>query len=240
MRYITIGRAPALPPDFLSCYPSHQRPSLSDIQELAIKGRLHTTDYDIVLLVRNPTPPPSPDAPSSVGRAACLLNAEPVRIYVSLLMRPWIMQACHSTASCHLGTTRTLRMLERIYRWIDMNACTRWWLRYCLKCQARKTPRLTVRWPIIFVPVQEGPGIAISVDYFGPLPVTPRGNTCILLITDRFSRRADMFAVTAPEFTAEGTANILVNQYIPLWGCPRTILLHNGLQFCSKLSQAVY
>ena len=45
----------------------------------------------------------------------------------------------------------------------------------------------------------------------------------------RFSRRADMFAVTAAEFTAEGTANILVNQYIPLWGCPRTILSDYGL-----------
>ena len=49
-----------------------------------------------------------------------------------------------------------------------------------------------------------------------------------------------MFPVTAAEFTAEGTANILVNQYIPLWGCLRTILSDNGLQFCSKLSQAVY
>ena len=55
-------------------------------------------------------------------------------------------------------------------------------------------------------------GLAISVAYFGPLPVTPRGNTYILLITDRFSRRAGMFPVTAAEFTAEGTANILVNK----------------------------
>ena len=68
----------------------------------------------------------------------------------------------------------------------------------------------------------------------------PRGNTYILLFTDRFSRRADMFPVTAAEFTAEGTANILVNQYIPLWGFPRTILSDNSLQFCSKLLQAVY
>ena len=83
------------------------------------------------------------------------------------------------------------------------------------------------------MPLPEGPGIAISVDYFGPLPVTSRGNTYILLITYRFSRRADMFAVIAAEFTAEGTANILVNKFILLWGCPRTILSDNGLQFCS-------
>ena len=90
------------------------------------------------------------------------------------------------------------------------------------------------------MPLPEGPDIAVSVDYFGPLPVTPRVNTYIQLFTDRFSRPADMFPVTAAQFTAEGTANILVNQYIPVWGCPRTIRSDNGLQFCSKLSQAVY
>ena len=89
------------------------------------------------------------------------------------------------------------------------------------------------------MPLSEGPGVAISVGYFCPLPVTPRDNTYILLITDRFSRRADMFAVTAAEVTAEGMANSLVNKYIPLLGCQRTILSDNGLQFCSKLSQAV-
>ena len=33
-----------------------------------------------------------------------------------------------------------------------------------------------------------------------------------------------MFAVTAAEFTVEDTVNILVNQYIPLWGSLRIIL----------------
>ena len=40
-----------------------------------------------------------------------------------------------------------------------------------------------------------------------------------------------MFAVTAAELTAEGTANILVNRFIPLWGCPSTLLSDIGLQF---------
>ena len=90
------------------------------------------------------------------------------------------------------------------------------------------------------MPLPEGSRVVVNVDYFGPLPVTPRGNTYILLFTDRFSRWADMFPVTAAEFTAEGTANILVDQYISSWGCPRTILSDNGLQICSKLSQTVY
>ena len=121
-----------------------------------------------------------------------------------------------------------------------MNVCTRWWLRHCLKCQARKTSRLTVRWPIITMPLPDGPGVAVGVDYFGPLSATPGGSIYIVPLTDRFSRWAGMFPGTATEFTAEGTANILVNQYIPLWGCPCTILSDNRLQFCSKLSQAVY
>ena len=70
-----------LPPNVLACYLSNKRPSISDIQELAGKGRLHTTDDDIVLLVRYPTlPPRRSDKPNSAGRAACLLNDEQVRI----------------------------------------------------------------------------------------------------------------------------------------------------------------
>ena len=90
------------------------------------------------------------------------------------------------------------------------------------------------------MPLPEGPGIAVNVDHYGPVPVTPRGNTYILLFADGFSRRADMVVVTADTFTAEGTANIPINRYILLWGCPRSILSDNGPQFCLKLSHAVY
>ena len=68
IRYISIDRPSALPPDFLAFYPSFNRPSISDFQVLAGKGRLHTSDDDIVLLVRNPTlRPTSSDKPNSVG-----------------------------------------------------------------------------------------------------------------------------------------------------------------------------
>ena len=91
---------------------------------------------------------------------ACLLNDEPIRIYVPLLMRPWVMQACHSTASYHLGAKRTLRIFERFCWWIGISICTRWCLRNCLKCPARKTSRLTVRLPVISTPLQ---GLALPL-----------------------------------------------------------------------------
>ena len=123
MQFISIGRPSILPLDVLACYPSHKRPSLSDIQELGGKGRLHITDDDIVLLVRNPTLPPTrSDKLNSVGRAACLLNDELVRIYAPLPMRPWILPACHLTASCHLGTTRNVACAGAVLL-VDQHEC---------------------------------------------------------------------------------------------------------------------
>ena len=110
----------------------------------------------------------------------------------------------------------------------------------CLRGQARKTPRQTVCWPVLPNPLPNSPGVAVSVDYFGPLPITARGNSYILLFKDRFSRRADMFAVTTAEFTVEGTANILVSRFNRLWGCPSTLLSDNGPQFCARLATATY
>ena len=114
-RYIPLGRPEVFPADVLSRFPSHQRPPFSEVQELVKKGRLHTTDAGIILPALQPSPPQASDTQPPMGRTACLLNDEPIRIYVPLLMRLWDIQACHSTASCHLGTTRTLRMLKRFY-----------------------------------------------------------------------------------------------------------------------------
>ena len=124
-------------------------------------------------------------------------------------------------------------MLTWFYWWIGKDVSASWWIRHCLHCQTRKTNRHAIRWPTLSFPIPNGPGINVSIDYFGPLPLTPRGNVHIVLLTDRFSRLADMFAVSAENFTAAGTADLL-------WGCPVTILSDNGQQFTSKRATTVY
>ncbi|CAB1115089.1 unnamed protein product [Ectocarpus sp. CCAP 1310/34] len=89
-------------------------------------------------------------------------------------------------------------------------------------------------------PSLQGPGTVVGVDFFGPLSMTAKGNSYIWLFTNRFSRRADMFAVSAAKLTAKGTAQIFVNQYMTKWGCPTTLLSDNRLHFCPKLSMAIY
>lgn len=66
------------------------------------------------------------------------------------------------------------------------------------------------------------PGIFICVDYFGPPPLTPRGNAYVLLVTDCFSRRDDMCTATGTHITATGTVNILIDQSVDTsLGIPR-------------------
>ena len=115
IRYFLLGSPSVLPNDCLLHVAPHKRPPLSEVCSLADKGRLYTDDDGILLLVWKLTPPDSvcPDKPD--GRAARLLHNEPTRIYIPLLIRPWIVHACHANASCHLGVARTLAMLERFY-----------------------------------------------------------------------------------------------------------------------------
>ena len=62
----------------------------------------------------------------------------------------------------------------------------------------------------------------------------------VLLYTDRSGRDIAAYEVTQDERTAEGTARIFVEQYIPLWGCPHTLLSDNGSEFVARLSLAIY
>lgn len=62
------------------------------------------------------------------------------------------------------------------------------------------------------------------IDHFGPLPVMGRGNRYVLLVTDLFSHEAAMYVVTNAQFIAVGTADIVVNEFIPKWGCTSSLL----------------
>lgn len=158
-------------------------------------------------------------------RAANLTISELPRGYVPMLFRPRVMHNCYALVLCHLGVRRTLRMLEGVYWCVSTESSTRRWIRHCLRCRGRNNDLDTVRWPTLTTLLPNGPDELVSVDYFGALVVTVR-HACILIFTDRFNRRADMFAITSNEFR-----NYCQRGYRPT--------TNHGLQFCLKLSVAV-
>ena len=64
------------------------------------------------LLVRRPTHEPVLRPNRKIGRYERLLGDESVRVYVSLMLGPWVMERTHKEA-VHLGEKVTLAMLER-------------------------------------------------------------------------------------------------------------------------------
>ena len=230
MTLLQQGLGGASPHDIILQFPLRVRPTVQQVLELAAKTKLFPNEGNFSLLVKRNT---SSAELSHSGRRV-------PQIYVPMLMRPWVLRGCHADSVCHFGVTRTLQMLQRFYWWVGLDQSVQWWIRRCLFCQARKTSRQTIRWPTTLMPLPSGPGQIVSVDYFGPLPITRNGNKHILLYTDIFSRHIAAYAVIQDERTAEGTARIFVEKYIPLWGCLHTLLSDDGSEFVAGLALAIY
>ena len=127
-----------------------------------------------------------------------------------LLPRPWVMDCAHKE-SVHLGEKVVLTLLQRYHWWIGMADRVRWWIRRCHTCQARKSARSTIRWPLGSQPLTSRPGQMVSFDLLGPLLETKNGNVYVFLIVDLFSRHAEGYPITKDEKTARGCASKIVD-----------------------------
>ena len=85
-RYIQLGRPNPSPRSLCNHLPSHTRPDIADITDLAAKGRLLEGDDDTILFGRKPITVAS--APGHNSHKSRPPFDDPVRIYVPLLARP--------------------------------------------------------------------------------------------------------------------------------------------------------
>ena len=148
-------------------------------------------------------------------------------------IRPEILQQMHnSVISGHLGQKKTLEKLLQRFYWFNVREDVQMWLLKCDICAANKPPIRTPRAPLGKMLVG-APLDRISVDFLGPLPVTPRNNRYILLATDHFTKWVEVMAV--PDQTAKTCAQKLLNEVIARYGCPLTILSDQGGAFESSI-----
>jgi len=73
----------------------------------------------------------------------------------------------------------------------------------------------------------------VAVDLVGPMPLSARGNTWILVLTDHFSQWADALAI--PDATAPTVARALNQNVFCYLGLPKQIHTERSAQFQSQL-----
>ena len=104
-RYMQLGRPDPPPRSLYDHLPSHTRPEIADITDLAAKCRLLEGDDDTILLVRKPITTVSVPSAHNSRRSRPPFD-EPVRIYVPLLAMDHarIPRRCFLPPRCHKNT----------------------------------------------------------------------------------------------------------------------------------------
>jgi len=72
----------------------------------------------------------------------------------------------------------------------------------------------------------------VAVDSVGPMPLSARGNTWILVLTDHFTRWVDALAI--PVTSAPTVARVLNQKVFCYFGLPEKIHTNKGAQFQSQ------
>ena len=132
----------------------------------------------------------------------------------------------------HLGQKKTRSKVKQRFYWFGMRETVNNWVTSCDVCGMIKRPSRPPRAPLGTMTVG-GVMDRLSTDILGPLPLTPRGNVYVLVVTDHFTKWVEAFPV--PDQTAPTVAKVILNEVVARFGCPYNILSDQGRNYESKI-----
>lgn len=163
-----------------------------------------------------------------------LLESPPWKLWVPTALRNQLIIGAHNPPlSSHRGFAKTLKKVRRLYYWPGMSDDARNYVAKCDVCKETKAPNTTLRPPMGQQIVVEKPWQFIYVDLLGPYPRSKSGNTCLLIVLDKFSK----FVLLKPLYKATAAPMVrhLEAEVFHTFGVPESLLSDNGVQFRSKI-----
>ena len=88
------------------------------------------------------------------------------------------------------------------------------------------------------MPMPSAPMEIVGIDTCGPFPLSEDGNKYVCTIVDHFSGWPEAWAI--PDKSANTIARILLEEFIPRHGCPRTVISDQGTEYCNALLDIVH
>ena len=160
-----------------------------------------------------------------------------LQIVVPKVLRKQILHLLlsHKTSG-HLGIAKTLGKLRQRFYWVGHKADVVRWCKECKICE-----RVNISLNPKKAPLQPKPVFGrmdhISCDLMGPLPLSQKQNSYILVVSDYFTKFTEAYAL--PNMYAQTVADTIVCEWICRYGCPTVIHSDQGRQFESDLFQEV-
>lgn len=150
-----------------------------------------------------------------------------------------IMEMNHSDPkAAHLGVYKTYRRIALTYFWPNMLKDVTNLVNNCDACISHKHANHATLGLMGRPKGCSRPFQMISVDLVGPLPVSSKQNTMLLVVTCCFSKYSLLFPIRRA--TAEVVTRILEEHVFLVHGIPTTVLMDNGKQFISKKLQLLF
>lgn len=163
----------------------------------------------------------------------CKSYGDKWKILIPLNLREKLLKYYHDSAiSAHQGVLRTYKRIFENYCWKNMKNDIKNYISKCEICIMCKYPNSPLRAEMGESKIPNTPWRMIAVDYMGPFPRTANQNTCLLVVTDIYSK----FSILKP--LRHGKSNLLLkfleDNVFLTYGVPEVIISDNGPVFKSK------
>ena len=152
-------------------------------------------------------------------------------------IRSEIMEQLHDNrTSGHVGNKKTAFNVRRRFWWPGSAGDVENWCRECQQCQFRNKRGGRRNHPLVQDAVGS-PLERVAMDILSLPTASTKGNTCILVVGDYFTKWVEAFAL--PDHQAMTVADVLVTEIFMRLGTPRMLHSDQGPEFRSELMSAL-
>jgi hypothetical protein len=153
-------------------------------------------------------------------------------------VRDAIIEELHDVpAAGHMGITKTLKAVSRLYWWPTLKEDVTAWVRSCDACQRNKSSRLT-KGLLVPLTIPQRAWDSVGMDLITQLPVSQSGHDAIVVFVDRLTKMVH-FTPTQTTVSAEQLAKLFVREVWRLHGLPKEIVSDRDPRFTSAFWQEV-
>jgi hypothetical protein len=150
-----------------------------------------------------------------------------------------LINAFHASAiGGHSWGQATYQRLKQLFSWKELKQDVENVVKQCLICQKAKHSQQHPAGLLQPLPIPEGAWQGVSMDFIEGLP-TSENCSVIVVIVDRLTKYAHFIATKHP-YTAQGIAQLFLDNVVKLHGLPKMIVTDRDPIFLSKFWKELF